>query len=110
MLFNSCPLCKARVEQSILGYKAYCRRCNIDLELSTVIRLVQAITVILGFIGMIYFQWQGTDEILAQEPGDPFWALLPYYLGLVAYMSLGVGLANYVIRKYFALYEAPKNT
>ncbi len=110
MPFNSCPICKSRAELSLLGYKAVCRRCNIDLEEAPAMKVPQVLTIIIGFIVMVVFQRRGTEDILAQDPPDPAWALFPYCLTLVALMSIGVGVVNYIIRNYFAVYEPPKNT
>ena len=73
-------------------------------------KIPQLIALIVGFVVMVVVQRQGTEQIMAQDPPDPFWALFPYYLSLVAAMSVSVGGVNYVIRNYFGVYEAPKNT
>ena len=110
MPFNSCPVCKRRAELSLLGYKAVCRRCNIDLAEAPAMKIPQVLTIIVGFIVMVIFQRRGTDEILAQNPPDPVWPLFTYYLTLFALTSIGVAAINYIIRNYFAVYEPPKNT
>jgi hypothetical protein len=94
----------------LLGYKAICQRCNIQPEESGLTKGLQIVTLIIGFISMTLLQKQGTERILAENPADIFWALFPYYLSIVFYVGLAVGIANYVIRNYFAIYEPPRNT
>jgi hypothetical protein len=110
MDFNICPICKARLKMKLLGYKAICQRCNIQPEESGLTKGLQIVTLIIGFISMTLLQKQGTERILAENPADIFWALFPYYLSIVFYVGLAVGIANYVIRNYFAIYEPPRNT
>jgi len=96
---------------SLLGYKATCETCNTVLEEGAATKSLQVLTLIIGFVGMVTFQWQGTDRILAQGPEDRFWALFPYYLSLAVATSVIVGIANYIIRNYFTVYDPPqKNT
>ena len=110
MTFNLCSVCQNRAELSLLGYKAFCRRCNKELDEAPAMKISQVLTIIISFIVMVIFQQRGTEEILAQDSVDPAGALFPYYLLLFALMSFGVGLVNYIIRNHFAVYEPPKNT
>ena len=110
MPFNQCPVCKRRAKVKLLGYKAVCEWCNIDLSEAPAMKATQLGSVIVGFIFVVLAQRRGTDGIVAQYPDDAVWPLFLYYFSVFLAISLVVGLANYIIRNYFAVYEPPKNT
>lgn len=110
MEFNTCPHCKSRLKMKLLGYKAECKSCNKPSIESAITKGLQIATLLISFIALIMLQHQGTEKILASNPEDTFTALFTYYISLLFYMGIIVGVINYVIRNYFAIYEPPKGT
>ena len=105
---GSCPDCNTPV--SLSWFRAFCRRCDIELCESRNTRAIQATVYVMIFILGSYYAKLGTPDIIAVSSEDEVANhLFIFYSKIVLAMFLSQFVLSKVIAKYFAIYES-KNT